>query len=138
MRSSSASRTSSAFTIDVPPPERGRGDDRCRSGVKCATPGGQSLRDCSRFGPNSRFPGVVSDQHLDVATEPANQIELAGSDAQEIESRLQQILESMRVSPPRDPESDTDEDTDAASPLPAASPAAGPAPVPPVPAAASD
>jgi type IV pilus assembly protein PilB len=82
---------------------------------------------------------VVSDQHLDVATEPANQIELAGSNAQEIESRLQQILESMRVSPPSDPESDTD--TDADSPPAAASPTAGraaPKPVPPVAASVSD
>ncbi len=47
---------------------------------------------------------MVSDQDFDVATEPAQNIELGSSNAQEIESRLHQILESMRVSPPADTE----------------------------------
>jgi type IV pilus assembly protein PilB len=36
--------------------------------------------------------------------EPGTSIELGASNAQEIESRLQQILETMRVAPPADPE----------------------------------
>jgi type IV pilus assembly protein PilB len=39
-------------------------------------------------------------------TQSGQNIELGGSNAQEIENRLQQILESMRVSPPRDDDTD--------------------------------
>jgi type IV pilus assembly protein PilB len=46
---------------------------------------------------------VVSDERFDVITQTNQNIELGGSNAQEIEARLQQILESMRVNPPDDP-----------------------------------
>ncbi len=59
----------------------------------------RSAANYSRIAPTGRFPGVVSDEHFDVITQSGENIELGGSNAQEIEARLQQILESMRVSP---------------------------------------
>ena len=47
---------------------------------------------------------MVSEEGFDVITQTPQKIELAGTNAQEIESRLQQILESMRVDPPADTE----------------------------------
>jgi len=66
---------------------------------------------CSRIPVNSRLRGVASDETFDVITQTGQNIELGGSNAQEIEARLQQILESMRVDPPADtdpPETDDD------------------------------
>ncbi|HEV7523964.1 MAG TPA: GspE/PulE family protein, partial [Acidimicrobiia bacterium] len=45
---------------------------------------------------------MAPDDGFDVATQTSQNIELGGSNAQEIEARLQQILESMRVNPPAD------------------------------------
>ncbi len=45
---------------------------------------------------------MVSDQDFDVIAQSPQKIELGGSNPQEIESRLQQILESIRVNPPAD------------------------------------
>ena len=50
---------------------------------------------------------MVSDDGFDVITQTTQNIELSGSNAQEIESRLQQILESMRVNPPDDADTAT-------------------------------
>ncbi len=69
---------------------------------------------------------MVSNEQGDVVTQSTQNIELAGTDAQEIETRLQQILESMRVRPPADPDADADLDpvgTGAEAPV-IASPAA--------------
>ena len=57
----------------------------------------------SRFVPGGRSSGVVSEEGFDVITQTPQKIELVGTNAQEIESRLQQILESMRVNPPWTP-----------------------------------
>ena len=66
----------------------------------------------SRFVPGGRSSGVVSEEGFDAITQTPQKIELAGTNAQEIESRLQQILESMRVNPPADTESGANDDPD--------------------------
>ncbi len=65
---------------------------------------------------------MVSDERGDVVTQSTQNIELSGSDASEIETRLQQILESMRVpSPDAEPTAvprDTAATTNGPSPAP--------------------
>ncbi len=50
---------------------------------------------------------MVSNEPFDVVTQPPQEIELGSSNPQEIESRLQQILESMRTSSPGEPDLET-------------------------------
>lgn len=66
---------------------------------------------------------MVSDEHGDVVTQSTQNIELSGSDASEIETRLQQILESMRVPSPDAEPTATPRDTAATNNGPGPGPA---------------
>jgi type IV pilus assembly protein PilB len=52
---------------------------------------------------DQRYYLLRDDESEDDAQQPGASVELSGSNAQEIESRLQQILETMRVASPDDP-----------------------------------
>src|SRR5258707_10493434 len=126
MRSSNASRTSSAVAILFL--LAGRAPPTIEVGTQRSAPLARPPRPCdlrrrtpgnySRFGPGGRLPDVVSNKRFEGTTQTAQTTELEGSAAPAIESRLQQILESMRADRPADsqPESDADADRDPRGP----------------------